>query len=1370
MVNLKRSISVLLAFCLILSTLVSLSLVGASAAVFTRPVTHIEKASTNGTTLSQIVSNTKIKDGEKYVLSFEYLFNTTLVNDKNKVSIKNTNDQTTLTETTLSAGRNTFSVEFDGKGNNNVLFDIYFRSQDASVSKFEFYFWDFKICKKGDTANLATADWSANNTYNTVETIEYDGILLGDSVPVKHIKATGNLGANIRLAVPKASFSANETYQVTFDYRFNGDHADDRNRVAFNDENGQTSLTNTNRYLELGRHTFTETFTYTGTGDVTFHFYLRTIDNLRDFECYIWNFKVTKVGDSQNLATAEWRDEANGNLIEVIEYDGVLLDDSKPVTHIKTNSPYGVFLRRTVAKTQFESNQTYQLSFEYYFIADRTDDINRAIIKNANNQTSFTETRLEKGRKTFTQTFTYTGTQDVLFEFYFRSNNNLPNFEIYIWDFTITKVGDSENLSPEEWRQEANGNIVEIVEYDAEVMEPGIINYPTDEIKGLGLGESVSKTYDSLAENTNYTLSFSYSLASGTNYKYQIRDMSEKARFTQDLTAGTHSVSITFSQEGDSKVMPAIYAAQVDTTEPKLYIWDMKLTQAASDKDLLSDVEWAGNNYGSSEIVTEDSLLPDVTDPMLKISVPKAQNGKETLATKQLTTPLDPNKSYRVTFDYYLTESIVGASDRFYLNGYNDVGYTDLVIKNIDGSKGRHTYTNVFTGMSSLKKIGFRFVIWSVQDGVTTYAYVWNFKLTEEGSSVNLIKDTAWSDTTKAVAATYDESLFADTANTMTEIKDIPFGSDVSKKIAGLEENKNYKISFDYFLNTDITGCAMTDKSESNRINISLERGKHSVSAVFNSGTTTQVTPTLNFDDEDGVLYIWNFKITEVDGSENLLAKGMWSDSRYASFKPYDESLFVEKFDMLRIQIQGKGSIEQGRNLYKLFENLEVGAQYEVSFKYYSTGGFATAASDITGLNKPRGKDNKIPDETTGDYFLNIGEAREFSHTITAAANPRAEVGKENITKMAIGMEIYTVFNSGTLYIWDYKVVKVGDETQTNMAASVNWTINKNLTTDWVEYDPSLFKIDNLGEKGNSQMLRFDSYYYDLERGKIIIDQEVVQRFGAGQNGVTIKPNTTYVFSFDYYCSEGNVQTSCILKTLYSHYEKSNVHLWTTGQKQKRGLLMDEGRGTMTAEFTTYADQNDFILGFAQGVDGYTYIWNIKLVEKGTDENLFPNSDFSYGFKNWMYPKTESDETVASEQVSLLDINPKLLTLEKGEIMPDEDELFYAEDLWGASLDDEKKDDDEDEDYDFSDGDDYLDDSFFENEEPDDEEITDAEEEENKQQTVVKKYKYKKKKKNTDNSMSTVAIVLIVVACVVVLAGGAVTTLLLVLKKKHRMM
>ena len=195
-------------------------------------------------------------------------------------------------------------------------------------------------------------------------------------------------------------------------------------------------------------------------------------------------------------------------------------------------------------------------------------------------------------------------------------------------------------------------------------------------------------------------------------------------------------------------------------------------------------------------------------------------------------------------------------------------------------------------------------------------------------------------------------------------------------------------------------------------------------------------------------------------------------------------------------------------------------------------------------------------------------------------------------------------------------------------------------------------------------MIKIASYYYDRETAEIKVDQKFDQSFGKEHNGVEIKPNTTYVFTFEYYCTKDIDNMSAVLKTLYTHYEKPNQYLWQTFvsrmNRNRRGKQLLPGRQSFYAEFTTAENQTDFLLGFEQGSFGDTYIWDIKLAEKGSDKNLFPNANFIYGFKYWNCPRKVSDSREVTDQIQILPPDEEMMSLGIGEFLPDRDFMFYV--------------------------------------------------------------------------------------------------------------
>ncbi len=125
------------------------------------------------------------------------------------------------------------------------------------------------------------------------------------------------------------------------------------------------------------------------------------------------------------------------------------------------------------------------------------------------------------------------------------------------------------------------------------------------------------------------------------------------------------------------------------------------------------------------------------------------------------------------------------------------------------------------------------------------------------------------------------------------------------------------------------------------------------------------------------------------------------------------------------------------------------------------------------------------------------------------------------------------------------------------------------------------------------------------------------QYVGAKQNGVEIKPNTTYVMSFDVYAQSTGTLGTKRFKLSYgfkslntghnSTYPEANMWMKSSG-----GATFSNGYTHASIEFTTIDNQTDFIYAIESGDQGKAYLWNFELVEKGTTENLLTYSSLIF--------------------------------------------------------------------------------------------------------------------------------------------------------------
>lgn len=134
-----------------------------------------------------------------------------------------------------------------------------------------------------------------------------------------------------------------------------------------------------------------------------------------------------------------------------------------------------------------------------------------------------------------------------------------------------------------------------------------------------------------------------------------------------------------------------------------------------------------------------------------------------------------------------------------------------------------------------------------------------------------------------------------------------------------------------------------------------------------------------------------------------------------------------------------------------------------------------------------------------------------------------------------------------------------------------------------------------------------------------------------GRNNGIIKAETTYVFSFEYYCEVGDNGTGIFGACAYARTNTSGA-AWGGANKDmvyneelgKNNVVFIKhiGRHRMEFEFTTYKGQTSFNVGLMTGVDGDAYYWDFKLVEKdGDGTNLLKHGNFYGDWQNYVDEK-----------------------------------------------------------------------------------------------------------------------------------------------------
>lgn len=320
----RRIFSVILAFSIIITSLFTAGIINASA-----------KTSENGKMLKVSASNkgtrnnfmlpVEIKNGKTYSVTFDYYLSgsfTTLQSTGNafRVIAKKTNSVNedlkdlgnNFLDPEATAGRHSYNAEFTA---NQDYKSIGFTTRFWNMDSLDIYVWNFKVKESDSNTNLATSeDWeNESTTAFTIESVNYDGNIVGFDIPMYHMIAQGNWGGS---SITLSNAAAGD-YTISFDY-YNTKELDGSGYSFALNTNWHGSYRVDQKYLSKGLQTASLDFNWPSQRDLQIQF------NLKNAEVYFWNVKLTKKGEDKNLIDNSALSASginNGVGVEKTEYD-----------------------------------------------------------------------------------------------------------------------------------------------------------------------------------------------------------------------------------------------------------------------------------------------------------------------------------------------------------------------------------------------------------------------------------------------------------------------------------------------------------------------------------------------------------------------------------------------------------------------------------------------------------------------------------------------------------------------------------------------------------------------------------------------------------------------------------------------------------------------------------------------------------------------------------------------------------------------------------------------------------------------------------------------------------------------------------------
>ena len=522
---LKKSISIILSFLLLFTTLVSVSIMGTSAGTENTDGKYFYAQIEKEKDARIRFSNLSLDQNSKHTISFDYYIDTDMskstsnrflplfagtgisggYQDYTKCFDSDSQDSYTGLET--SPGVHNYSLNFRLKPGITVTgieLRIRFLHQPTPVN---FYIWNVKIDGIDYPASsIATSNTTTTSFKHSVEDkmhrLAYDGTI-SSGVP------------NFKVATA-VNFTSGKTYNVTFDYYLDNTLTNFNSissRLLLYNGSTETTLQIDSKNIDLkkaeGLYSFNCTFTpgsdYTGLG---FRFQIVGDDLKKPVNLYIWNLVITEANaPDTNLYNNFWEIKArvNGCSQESLDYNAstVGMKTDQMVKFTTTDS--SKIDNRILNTTNIFAGKTYTVSFDYYLSRDINGTNSKFVLYGYYNSkygapnldaklgsdgrpTGGTEAKPSKQTAgkghyelTFTPTIDFTGLQLRLATYMYQNQD--VNVDLYLWNFKLVEKNTSINHIYNDWTvSDGKGTVDNNLTYSEETLLQAIGAVPA--IKG----------------------------------------------------------------------------------------------------------------------------------------------------------------------------------------------------------------------------------------------------------------------------------------------------------------------------------------------------------------------------------------------------------------------------------------------------------------------------------------------------------------------------------------------------------------------------------------------------------------------------------------------------------------------------------------------------------------------------------------------------------------------------------------------------------------------------------------------------------------------------------------------------------------------
>lgn len=285
---------------------------------------------------------------------------------------------------------------------------------------------------------------------------------------------------------------------------------------------------------------------------------------------------------------------------------------------------------------------------------------------------------------------------------------------------------------------------------------------------------------------------------------------------------------------------------------------------------------------------------------------------------------------------------------------------------------------------------------------------------------------------------------------------------------------------------------------------------------------------------------------------------------------------------------------------------LEAGSTYTFVCKYYAKTS-STAAGEYTSVWFNSNTPQQVGE---GEYDgKNAGEIKNSVQTLEVKW-----VAPENSTWFAIDFSNNST--STDFYFWDMAVYK-GNETK-NLMTNPGFAKNGGTWIGWMmsNYQNGTEYIDTTAEstaaaaQSGNLILAYDK---ELEPYYMAKMKGTADKWHTAYQDLTVVPNKTYEFSFDYYVSGGTGSDLATTAQLRNNFNN------------KSEQLAGGTSGRTTLELTVTGTEKWLRVAYICQPNSECYVWNVSFKEKGTSEELLTNATWEQGNGSWNGWKIDSE-------------------------------------------------------------------------------------------------------------------------------------------------